>query len=38
MGQAAGVAAAMAVRQGQSVREIDVSRLRDCLMQIGAVI
>jgi len=38
MGQAAGIAAAMAAQQGVDVREIDVHQLQERLRRIGAVI
>jgi hypothetical protein len=38
MGQAAGVAAALAARQGCSLRAIDTSQLRSQLLQMGAIL
>ena len=38
MGQAAGVAAAMAVQRGQTVREINVRELQESLRAAGAIL
>ena len=38
MGQAAGLAAAMAVREGVSIREINVAELQSALTQLGAIL
>jgi len=38
MGQAAGAAAAMAAAAGGLPRAIDVAKLRDCLLESGALL
>jgi hypothetical protein len=38
MGQAAGLAAAMAVREGVSIREINVAELQSALTHLGAIL
>ena len=38
MGQAAGIAAALSIREDLGARQVSVSRLQDALRQIGAVL